>query len=195
MLPDTEFWCFFLYIDKSVFNIYVLIHFPDGSHLMEALGGFCFEPSRMFFTSLCRMRGLPPPSHLQTAARKMKMRRTCGLQIVNWTPGRTTNTKEAQGSGRLRKLQCKRTGMVWECLLCLYEQEKVARGKPRRISVLPQTEEQAGRGRAAPHIWEALPSAGGAGPGALTEMTFCVHASTVSSMNICHCFFFFFLDA
>lgn len=155
---------------------------------MEALGGCCFEPSRMFFTSLCRMRGLPPPSHLQTVARKIKMRRTCGLQIDTRTPGRATNTKEAQGSGSLRRLQCKRR-VAWECLLCLYEQGKVAGGKPWRISVPPQTEEQAGRGRAASHIWEALSTAGGTGPGALIEMTICVHASTVSSMNTCNCFF------
>lgn len=161
---------------------------------MDALGGFCFEPSRMFFTSLCRMRGLLPPSHLQTVARKVKMR-TCGLQRDNWTSGRATNTKGAQGSGSIRRLRCKKMSVVWECLLCVYEQEKVAQGKPRRVFVLPQTEEQAGRGRAASHIWETLPSAAGTGPGALLEMTFCLHASAVSSMNICNSFFFRCLNA
>lgn len=82
-------------------NMYlVTIDIPDPSQLMEASGGFCFEPSRMFFTSLCRMRGLPPPSHLQIAARKIEMR-TCGLQIDTRTSGRATNTQEAQGSGSL----------------------------------------------------------------------------------------------
>lgn len=179
----------FFYVDKYIFNIYLLIHFPDVSQIMEALGGFCFEPSRMFFTSLCKMRGLPPHSHLQTVARKVKMR-TRGLQIDNWTSGHATNTKGAHGSGSVRRLQCKKVRVVWECLLCLYEQEKVARKKPRRIFVLPQTEEQASRGRAASHIWETLPSAAGTGPGALMEMTFCVHVSTVSSINICNSFFF-----
>lgn len=178
---------FFLLINSYL--IYLLIHFPYVSQPMVALGGFYFEASRMFFTSLCRVRGLPPPSHLQTVGRKIKTRRPCPLRIDNWTPRRATNTKEAQGRTIGRSLRrCKKMRIVWKGLLCLHEQEKVARGKPWRISVLPQRQEQAGRGRAASHIWETLSSAGGTRPGAPIERTFCVRASILSSMKIWNCF-------
>lgn len=113
---------------------------PDLSQPMEATGGFYFTPSRMFFTSLCRMGGLPPPSHPQTWRRTRTMR-TCALQIDTWTPKRTPNTREAQGSARLRWRRCRNAKAVWQCLLCIFQQEQVARGMRGRTNVGPETEE------------------------------------------------------
>lgn len=130
-LRGAKFWCLDLCLTYTF------------SWLMEDPGGFYFTPSQMFFTSLCRMGGLLPPAHLPTVTRKIKMRRMCALWVDNWTPGRATNTREAQGSGSLRWLECMWGWCEIACGVSLSRSRLHEEGLERPLSFHRQKSKQA----------------------------------------------------